>query len=250
MKKQASEWIMGKNGLLEALSVGKELQKVYLGDYLEDQTQRELVKLVRKNKISVLTVPKTKLDKLCPGLHQGVLALINPINFLKVADVVSYLFESGVHPALAILDGITDVHNFGAIARSAEVLGIHALIIGKKQSAPINHEAIKASAGALLRISVCKENNLVHVVKDLKKMGIYICAASEKAEIQISETNLNQPIAFILGSEGEGISYDLISEADQLVKIPQMGKTNSLNVSVASGILFYEWMIQNHFPKI
>ncbi|MBK9271193.1 MAG: 23S rRNA (guanosine(2251)-2'-O)-methyltransferase RlmB [Saprospiraceae bacterium] len=245
MKKANSEWLIGKNALHEALAAGKELQKVYLGEYLESDTLRELIKQIRKHKIPVLTVPKAKLDKLCNAQHQGVLALINPIFFQKVHDVVIHLFESGENPALAILDGITDVHNFGAIARSAEILGIHALIIGKKQSAPINHEAIKSSAGALLRISVCRENNLVHVVKELKKMGIQIYAASEKAKLHVNKVKLNQPLAFILGSEGEGIDPLLLAEANELVKIPQIGHTNSLNVSVASGILFYERMTQN-----
>jgi len=244
MNKQNSEWITGKNGLLEGLESGQEIQKVYLGDYLETEVLRQLIKIVRKHKISVLTVPRTKLDKLCKSNHQGVLALISPIRFENPYDLASHAFESGVLPVMAMLDGVTDVHNFGAIARSAEVLGITGLIIGKRNSAPVNHEAIKISAGALLRIPICKETSLFHTLRNLKKMGFTVLAADERATLRPREADLKKPLVIIMGSEGEGISYELKSEADLSVSIPQAGKINSLNVSVAAGILFYEVMLQ------
>lgn len=240
MNKRISEWIVGKNALMEALDSEQSLQKIYLADHLDSQILNEWIKRARKHKISVLKVPKYKLDKLCPANHQGILALINPIQFADTQDLVTKAFEEGINPIMVLLDGVTDVHNFGAIARSAEVLGVTGLIIGKKSSAPINHEAIKISSGALLRIPVCKETSLYHCVRNLKKMGLHVIGADEKASQAVYQSDLKKPLLLILGSEGEGISKELLTQVDENIRIPQMGKINSLNVSVAAGIVFYE----------
>jgi 23S rRNA (guanosine2251-2'-O)-methyltransferase len=244
MAKPNLDWIIGKNALREGIAAGVKIQKVFLQDSLERETFTELIKLCRKHKISVLEVPKFKLDKLYKSGHQGVLGLINPIDFISLNDLVDFIFSEGKNPGLLILDQITDVRNFGAIARSAEIFGIHGIIIGKKNSAPINQEAIKASAGALLSLPICQETNIINAVKLLKKMGIAICAVHEKANQHLNKSTLNIPIAFILGAEGEGISDELLAEADLSVSIPQVGTISSLNVSVAAGILCYEWRKQ------
>lgn len=241
MAKQNFDWLIGKNALQEAFAAGKILQKVYLGDYLDNQMLKELIKLSRQHKVSVLTVPRTKLDKLCKGNHQGVLAMISPIEFYKVEDLVQSAFESGQNPCFALLDGITDVHNFGAIARSAEVMGITGLIIGSRNSAPVNQEAIKVSAGALLRIPVCKINNPVHTLRELKKMGFVIVGADEKAKMHLQESDLNTSLVIVLGAEDLGISPEVKACLDFSVSIPQAGHINSLNVSVSAGIIFYQW---------
>ncbi len=246
---QNNEWLIGKNALKEGIAAGKRIQKVYLSDTLDNETLKELLKLIRAQKISVLVVPKSKLDRLNRSNHQGVLASISPIQFYKTMDLVTHIYEQGQHPALALLDGITDVHNFGAIARSAEIFGLGGIIIGNRNSAPVNYEAIKSSAGALLQIPVCKENNLLHTVKELKAQGFVVIGADEKAEQTIEQLDMTKPCVMVFGSEGEGISYDLKKTLDQHVKIPQIGKINSLNVSVSAGIFFYEWMKQNNQKK-
>ncbi len=239
---EKSDWLIGKNALKEAIAAGTVIQKVYLNETLEKETLQELIKLCKQNKISVLTVPKFKLDKLSKKAHQGVLTLISPIDFYKTSDLVHQAYEQGRNPCLIVLDSITDVRNFGAIARSAEVFGIDGIIIGVKNSAPVNQESIKSSAGALLRIPICKENNILHVLRELKKLGFRIIGADEKGDSLIGEMDMNQPIVFVFGSEGEGISRDIKSLIDVFVAIPQRGKISSLNVSVSAGIIFYEWM--------
>ncbi|NOT36835.1 MAG: 23S rRNA (guanosine(2251)-2'-O)-methyltransferase RlmB [Saprospiraceae bacterium] len=239
-----SEWIAGKNALREAIAAGTIIQKVYLSETLEKDTLNELFELCKRNGLSVISVPKFKLDKLSGIQHQGVLAHISPVEFHNALDLADLLFTQGLNPCLVILDSITDVRNFGAIARSAEVFGIHGIIIGQKNSSPINQDAIKTSSGALLRIPICKENNLQHTIRDLKKRGFKIIGADEKASSTILDMDMNQAIVFVLGSEGSGISKDINHLIDVHVGIPQKGKINSLNVSVSAGIIFYNWSMK------
>ncbi len=236
-----SEWIVGKNALREAIAAGTLIQKIYLSETLEKETLKELTELCKNNGLSVLTVPKYKLDKLSGIQHQGVLAHISPVEFFKAVDLADQLFSEGKTPCLAVLDCITDVRNFGAIARSAEVFGVHGIIIGQKNSAPINQEAIKTSSGALLRIPICKESNLQHTLRELRKRGFRLIGADEKASSTIHDMDMDQAIAFVFGSEGTGISKDINYLIDIHIRIPQKGKINSLNVSVSAGIVFYEW---------
>jgi 23S rRNA (guanosine2251-2'-O)-methyltransferase len=241
VKEQNFTWIIGKNALKEAIATETPLQKVFLQENLEKETLYELLKLCRKHKISVVQVPKQKIDKLCPKQHQGVLGMINPIRFHDPQDLVSTIFEQGKSPCLLFLDGISDVRNFGAIARSAEVFGIDGIILTRKNSAAINEEAIKASAGALLNIPICQATNSVIVLKNLKRMGLSLISCTEKATQSLRKTELNIPVVFILGSEGVGISPELVEISDVHIAIPQSGQINSLNVSVAAGIICYEW---------
>lgn len=238
---EKSDWIAGKNALREAIAAGTIIQKVYLSETLEKEALLELSELCKKNGLSVLTVPKYKLDKLSGIQHQGVLGHISPVEFYNSADLADLLFSEGKTPCFVMLDSITDVRNFGAIARSAEVFGIHGIIIGQKNSAPINQEAVKTSSGALLRIPICKENNLQHSIRELRKRGFKIIGADEKAASTIDEMDMDQALVIVLGSEGSGISKDINHLIDVHVKIPQKGKINSLNVSVSAGIIFYHW---------
>jgi 23S rRNA (guanosine2251-2'-O)-methyltransferase len=178
--------------------------------------------------------------------HQGIVAWIDPVSYYPVNDLVDHLFFKGIHPCLCMLDGITDVRNFGAIARSAEVMGIHGLVVPQKNTAPINEESIRSSAGALLKIPVCRVKSMTQTIHELKELGFTIicCAMKEGKEIRLAE--LAKPVVFILGAEGDGVSERLSELADETVFIPQKGTIDSLNVSVASGIIFYEWMLQNN----
>lgn len=237
--------ILGKNALNEAIAAQLNIQKIFISETLDNNDTKALLKLARAHKIPIIRVSKSKLDSLSRFNHQGVIGMTSAIDFYETASLVDHILYRGHNPCLCICDGITDVRNFGAIARSAEVFGVHGLIIGQKNSAPINSESIKASSGALLSLPVCREKNLLHTIKQLKTMGLVIISASEKAEMTIRELDLKKSLAFVIGSEGTGVSAEILSQSDMLVKIPQKGTIESLNVSVAAGILFYEWMLGN-----
>ncbi|MBK9722286.1 MAG: 23S rRNA (guanosine(2251)-2'-O)-methyltransferase RlmB [Saprospiraceae bacterium] len=239
--------ILGKNALREAIAAEINIQKIFISETLENEETKALLKLARAHKIPILRVAKPKLDRLSRLNHQGVIAITSAIDFYEAASLVDHVLFRGENPGLCICDGITDVRNFGAIARSAEIFGIHGLIIGQKNSAPINSESIKASSGALLSLPVCREKNLLHTIKQLKSMGLVIISASEKADLTIRELDMKKSLAFVLGSEGTGVSPEILTETDAIVKIPQKGTIQSLNVSVAAGIFFYEWMLQNKY---
>lgn len=246
---EKKDLILGKNALKEAIAADISVQKIFISETLESEDTKWLLKLARTHKIPILRVTKFKLDKLSRQNHQGVIAFTSAIEFYKSAAVVDHVFSKGQNPCLCICDGVTDVRNFGAIGRSAEVFGIHGLVIGEKNSAPINSESIKASSGALLTLPVCREKNLLHCIRQLKEMGLVIFCASEKASKNIRELDMTKSMAFVLGSEGTGISAEILNQADELFKIPQTGTIQSLNVSVAAGIIFYEWMLQNQVTK-
>jgi 23S rRNA (guanosine2251-2'-O)-methyltransferase len=241
---EKKDLILGKNALKEAIAAEINIQKIFISDGLETEDTKWLLKLARAHKIPILRVSKFKLDKLTKSNHQGVIAMTSAIDFYQTASLVDHIFSKGQNPCLCICDGITDVRNFGAIGRSAEVFGIHGLIIGQKNSAPINSESIKASSGALLSLPVCREKNLLATIRQLKSSGLVILCASEKATKTVREIDMNRSIAFVLGSEGTGVSPEILNQADELFKIPQKGNIESLNVSVAAGIIFYEWMMQ------
>lgn len=237
--------ILGKNALREAFAAEIRIQKIFISETLDKEDMKELLKLAHQHKVPILKVAKQKLDRLSRSNHQGVIGLNSAIPFYQSQNLVDNILFHGKNPALCVCDGITDVRNFGAIARSAEIFGLHGIVIPQKDSAPVNSESIKASSGALLSLPVCREKNLVHSIKQFKKMGLSILCASEKAEKNIRDLDLNKSIAIVLGSEGTGVSREVLNEADELAKIPQIGSIASLNVSVAAGIFFYEWMLQN-----
>jgi len=190
------------------------------------------------------TVPAEKLDRVTRKNHQGVIAYISPITYSNIEEIVPGLFEKGETPLILILDQVTDVRNFGAIARTAEIAGVDAIIIPEKGAAQINADAIKTSAGALNLVPVCRTPSLSHTIKYLKNCGLRIVAATEKGERFYDETNMKDPLAIIMGSEDLGIESSLLKIADEWIKIPQFGQIASLNVSVAAGILIYEALRQ------
>ena len=162
------------------------------------------------------------------------------VDYQQLDELVPYLYEQGKTPLLLILDRITDVGNFGAISRSAEVLGADVIIFPARESAQLNADAVKRSSGALLRIPLCREKDLAASVRYLQQSGILVIAADEKAKTSIQDIDFKKPVAIIMGSEGEGIAPDLLRKVDEIVFIPQAGKMDSLNVSVAAGIILYE----------
>ncbi len=194
-------------------------------------------------------VPVEKLNRITRQNHQGVVASISLIEYQPLDEVLRMVYDSGETPLLVVLDNITDVRNLGAVARSASCAGVHALVIPAKGSAPVNADAIKASAGALSSIAVCREANIMESITFLKACGLQIVAFNEKGNSSIYEADLTKPVCIILGSEEKGISPAIQKMADQVVAIPMKGSIASLNVSVAAGVAFFETIRQREHPN-
>ena len=236
-----SQHIYGTRAVIEALRAGKTLDRIFIQKGLNNQLFHELRKELQGKSVPYQIVPPEKLNRLSPHKnHQGVVAMISEIIYHKTEDLISNLFETGKVPLIIILDKVTDVRNFGAVARSAECAGAHMVIIQEQGSAPVNADAIKTSAGALHRIPVCRERNLKDTIDFLKSSGIKIVACHEKTEALIYNTDLTKPVAIIMGAEDTGISPEYLKRSDEQVKIPMPGNISSLNVSVAAGIILFE----------
>ncbi|MBK9285290.1 MAG: 23S rRNA (guanosine(2251)-2'-O)-methyltransferase RlmB [Sphingobacteriaceae bacterium] len=232
--------IFGTRAVIEALEAGKEIEKILLQKGLSNELYHKLRAALKGQNIPLQFVPPEKLNRLTTGNHQGVIAYLTEITYYQVEDLLTQVFESGKTPLVLMLDRITDVRNFGAIARTAECAGVDFIIIPTRGSALINGDAIKTSAGALHRIPVCREENLKDTLAYLKESGLQIIACHEKTDKLIYEVNFKEPVLIIMGNEESGISNEYLKRSDAQVKIPMPGKTASLNVSVATGIVLFE----------
>ncbi|MDR2084523.1 MAG: 23S rRNA (guanosine(2251)-2'-O)-methyltransferase RlmB [Bacteroidales bacterium] len=233
-------FIYGIHPLIEAIEAGKEIEKIFIKKDTNSQQYSQLLKLIRENNLPYQYVPIEKLNRITRKNHQGVIAYISPIAYDNIEQIIPTLFEEGSIPLVLILDGITDVRNFGAICRTAECAGVNAIIYAEKGSAIINEDTVKTSAGAILNIPICKVKNLTKTVKFLTECGLNIIACTEKTDKTYYHLNYTEPTAVIMGSEGEGISFELRRLAQQEAAIPLFGKTESLNVSCATAIILYE----------
>lgn len=234
------EMIFGIRAVIEAIEAGKEIDKIIVRKDLQGELAKELFTILNTNNIPVQRVPVERLDRYTRKNHQGVIAFLSAITYERIEDIIPFLYENGKVPFILLLDGITDVRNFGAIARTCEVAGVDAIVIPARGSVTVNADAVKTSAGALLKIPVCKEQNLTSTIKYLKNCGVKVVAATEKAEKNYTETTYNDPIAIVMGAEDLGVSSENLRIVDELVCIPQFGTIASLNVSVAAGVLIYE----------
>lgn len=230
--------------MLDALNAGQEIDRVILQQGTRGEFEKEIRHACRRLDVLLQVAPKERLDRLVRGNHQGVVAYAALIQYQPLDDVLASVFERGETPLLLMLDGITDVRNLGAIARSAECSGVHALILPAKGSAQINAEAIKTSAGALHNLPVCRVNSLVSTMQRLQDSGVKALAGDLQADHPIFDTDLTGPLLLIAGSEGEGVNRALLQRVNERFIIPQAGTTNSFNVSVATGIMLYEVMRQ------
>ena len=235
-----SDFIFGIRPVLEAIKAGQEIDKVLVRQNLTGDLSAELLSELRKNKIYTQHVPAGRLDKITKRNHQGVVAFISPVPYQNLEDIVMKAFEDGKSPIVVMLDSVTDVRNFGAIARTCECAGVSAIVIPDTNSAKITEDAIKTSAGAFYNIPVCRQKNLVDAVLFLQQSGFKVYAATEKADSVVYEQTFSSPTAIIMGSEDLGISKTLLKRADKLIKIPMSGKTESLNVSVSTAVIVYE----------
>lgn len=232
--------IFGRHPLLEALKAGRGFEKIMMLKESRSNELKEINKLARDKGIQVQFVPVQKLNTYTRKNHQGVIGLASLIPYYDIQDVLMQVYDNGQIPLFLLLDQVTDVRNFGAIARTAECLGVNAIILPAKGSATINAEAMKASAGALHNIAVCKVNSLKDAIDLLKLNGIKTMAADIETENLLPKVDLTGPIALILGSEGDGVSNAVLKQVDEVFTIPMIGKTESLNVSVSAGMVLYE----------
>lgn len=234
------QYLFGMHPVIEALRSGKKFDKILLKTGLEGPQFRELMELVNAAEIPYQWVPVEKLNRTTRGAHQGVIAFIAQIDYVDIEQLINNALGRSQTPLIMILDGVSDVRNLGAIARTLEVAGGQGIIVPAKGGAAINAEAVKASAGALMRIDTCKVSNLRLAIFALQQAGFKVIASSEKSEKLIYDVDMTGPVAIIMGSEGEGISKGILPLADEMAKIPQFGEIGSLNVSVASALVAFE----------
>jgi 23S rRNA (guanosine2251-2'-O)-methyltransferase len=239
-EKNSEQIIYGFHAVEEALLSDKIPDRIYVDKMLRGENSNHITSLCKKMDVPVFIVPKEKLDRITRKNHQGFIAYAGLIDYSDIEEIIAKTYELGKIPQLLILDGITDVRNFGAIARTAECAGMDAIIISHKNAAPVSEDAIKTSSGALMRLPVCREKSLKQLIEKLQLNGIAVAACTEKASENIYQFDFKIPYALIMGAEDTGISDELIRKADALVKIPMPGNFDSLNVSVAAGIAVFE----------
>lgn len=232
--------IFGIRAVIEAINANKTIDKVFLQKGLKGDLFSELEQLLRKNGINSSYVPVEKLNRLTDKNHQGAVALISPIEFYDIEDLVLNTIESGKTPLFLLLDQLSDVRNFGAIIRTAECTGVNGIIIQKKGGAPINGDTIKTSAGAVFKMPICKVDHIKDAVFHMQASGIKVIAATEKTKNNVFDVSFKEPCAILMGSEGRGINPSVLKVVDESAKLPIFGTIESLNVSVACGAFLYE----------
>lgn len=238
---EPTDYIYGLRPVIEAINAEKEIDKIFISKDLQGELASELNLLLRAHRdIVVQRVPVEKLNRITRRNHQGVIAILSAVTYLRLDDIVPQFYEDGRLPFLVALDGITDVRNFGAIARTAECAGADALVIPMRGSVSVGGDAVKTSAGALSYLPVCRERNLAGALRFLKNNGYQVVAVSEKADVSYTTANYTGPVVLVMGAEDVGISPEVMAECDTRVSLPMFGHIGSLNVSVAAAIMMYE----------
>lgn len=235
-----NDYIFGIRAILEAIEAGKSIDKVLLRREIGGDLAKELIEKVREYDIVMQRVPLEKLNRITMKNHQGAIALLSPVGYHKLDNVVPQLYEDGKTPLAVVLDGVTDARNFGAIARSADCAGVDFIVIPERGSASASSDAVKASAGALFYVPVCRERDTLSAVRKLKDNGYLIVGASEKGAESYVKADYTVPVAIVMGAEDTGISPEVLKVCDTLAAIPILGNIGSLNVSVAAGVMLYE----------
>lgn len=239
-----SSLITGSAAVVQAITKGQGLDKIYVDQKATGEAISKVRKLAAEHGIPVNYVPIEKLNHLNAGDHEGCIAIISKVQYLELQQVISWVVEKGEVPLLLILDGITDVRNIGGIARTAFCSGVHAIIIPNKGVGALNEDAVLTSAGALEKIPICRVGSLMKAVDELRLNGIMVLASDMSAKKNVFELNLKNPLAIIMGSEEKGIFPALLKISDERFCIPMPGGFDSLNVSVATGMILYECMKQ------
>lgn len=239
-----ADFIYGTRAIIEAIESGREIDKLLIQKDVRNELMIELLQVSRNHSVPHQKVPIEKLNRVTRKNHQGAIAYISSVQFASLDNVISEAYQKAEVPFLLILDRITDVRNFGAICRTAECAGVHAIVVPSRGNAQIGSDAMKTSAGALNYIPICRSDNLKETIKDLKANGLKVVACSEKADETIFEVDLKDPLALMMGSEEDGISNEYLKLSDAHAKLPIQGNIDSLNVSVATGVIVYEAMRQ------
>lgn len=232
--------LFGARPVMEAITAEKQIDKIYLKKGSESPLVIRVIEMCREYRINFQEVPVEKLNRLTRGNHQGIVAQMSPIEYFDIETVLEDVERSGVAPLIVVMDSVTDIRNFGAIARSAECAGAHAIIMSLKNSAPVNAEAIRSSAGALTIIPVCRVGSIKLTVAQLKERGMQVVCATEKAQGLVYDADLTKPTVVVMGSEDKGISKDILKMSDAQVAIPIIGNVESLNVSCAASVILFE----------
>ena len=234
------DYIYGIRPVMEAIEAGKDIDKVLVKKDLSGDLINELYELVKRYRILIQRVPLEKINRITRKNHQGVLAVLSSVTYSNISNVMPEIYENGRMPFLVALDGITDVRNFGAIARTCECAGVDAVVIPERHSVSVSGDAMKTSAGALNYLQVCRERSMQGALEYLKKNGCKIVGASGKTKKTYTDVDYSVPTVIVMGSEDTGMTPEVEAVCDELVTIPEYGQINSLNVSVAAGIMMYE----------
>ncbi len=235
-----TDYIYGLRAIIEAIDAGKEIDKIFIKKDLSGELASELFERIRQTRIPVQRVPIERINRITRKNHQGAVAMLSAVTYHRLDHLVPQLYEEGLLPFIVVLDGITDVRNFGAIARTCECAGVDAIVIPEHGSVSVGGDAVKTSAGALHHIPVCRERSVRGAVRFLRENGYKVVAASEKADINYTQADYTGPVAIVMGAEDVGIDPEVIKQCDTFVSIPMFGKIGSLNVSVAAGVMMYE----------
>lgn len=239
-----NELVCGIHPVMEALRSEAHVEKLLIRRDMGGAAIQGVKQLAVEREVPWQPVPVEKLDRLTKAAHQGVVAFISQVALQDLDEVIQQAYDRGEAPLIVALDGVTDVRNMGAIARSAECFGAHGLLVPKQHSARLGSDAIKSSAGALLRVPVCRVNDLHAGVSRAHAHGLRVVACTEKSDKALADCDLRGPLVLVLGAEGEGISPALLEAADDRCRIPMSGRTGSLNVSVAAGIVLHAALVQ------
>ena len=241
-----NDYIYGIRPVMEAIEAGKDIDKVLVKKDLSGDLINELYELVKRYRILIQRVPLEKINRITRKNHQGVLAVLSSVTYSNISNVMPEIYENSRMPFLVALDGITDVRNFGAIARTCECAGVDAVVIPERHSVSVSGDAMKTSAGALNYLQVCRERSMQGALEYLKKNGCKIVGASGKTKKTYTDVDYSVPTVIVMGSEDTGMTPEVEAVCDELVTIPEYGQINSLNVSVAAGIMMYEVVRQRN----
>ena len=237
---EKSDYIFGIRAVIEAIESGKSIDKVLVRRDLGGDLARELAGVLRQYGILSQRVPADRLNRITMKNHQGVIALVSPVTYHRLDNLLPSLYEEGRNPFIIALDGLTDTRNFGAIGRTADCSGVDGIVIPERNSVSVTPDAVKTSAGGLFYVPVCRERDIVTAVRLLRDSGVKVVGATEKGAVNYTDIDYTGPVAVVMGSEDTGISDDVLRLCDEPAAIPMLGNIGSLNVSVAAGVLMYE----------
>ncbi len=240
-QEEREDIVIGRNAVMEALKGDRTIEAIYVSNNKLEGSINAIMGMAKEQKILIKEVDKRKLDSMCDGeTHQGVIAKVTPFKYSEVSDIFELAEQKGEAPFIVILDEVEDPHNLGSIARTAELFGVHGIIIPKRRSASVTATVYKSSVGAIEHVKVAKVNNINSTIEELKEKGVWIYGADIRAEEYSHEVDYSGPCALVIGNEGRGMSKLTVQKCDKLIKIHMVGKINSLNASVAGGIMMYE----------